>query len=148
MRRHFLAVLSAAIVSDGGCDKATEPVPVISGSWSGSGGGVNVALSLTQSSQSVSGNGSMSGPSGAAALSVTGSFTNPNFSLTVSSPGDVNFNSAGTLSENSMTGVVSGSGFNHVGMPCPATDRDAERFHDEKATEAWHEREREGCRRA
>jgi hypothetical protein len=116
MRTFFLAVLSAALLGAGGCDKSTEPVPVISGSWSGSASGVSVTLSLTQSGESVSGNGSMSGPSGAAALGVTGTFSNPNFSLTVSSPGYEDFNFAGTLSGNSMTGVINGSGFNEVGM--------------------------------
>lgn len=99
-----------------GCDKATEPTPVITGSWSGSGGGISMNLSLSQSAGSVTGNGSMSSSGGAIALTTTGTFTNPNFSLTLKSPGYEDVNFSGTVSGNSMTGVMNGSGFNQVGM--------------------------------
>jgi hypothetical protein len=116
MRTFFRALLAATLVGVAGCDKATEPTPVITGTWSGSGGGISAMMTLTQSGSAVTGNGSMSGSGGAAALTISGSFTNPNFSLTVSSPGFENFNFSGTLSGNSMTGVLNGSGFNQAGM--------------------------------
>jgi hypothetical protein len=99
-----------------GCDKATEPTPVITGSWSGSGGGISINLSLSQSGTSVTGNGSMSSSGGAIALTTTGTFTNPNFSLTLRAQGYEDVNFSGTVSGNSMTGVMNGSGFNQVGM--------------------------------
>jgi hypothetical protein len=116
MRRLFMSLLALSLSFAIGCGDATEPTPTITGSWSGSGGGISVTLSLTQSGQSVTGNGSLSGAGGAAALVATGNFTNPSFSLTLSAQGYEDSNFAGTMSGNSLTGVINGSGFNQVGM--------------------------------
>lgn len=116
MRRLFVVVFSMAVLTAGGCRDSTAPEPTIAGAWSGSGGGISMSMSLTESAHAVTGNGSMSGPDGALAMTVTGTFTNPNFSLTVTAQGYENMNFAGTLSGNSATGVMNGSGFNQVGM--------------------------------
>jgi hypothetical protein len=116
MRKLFLLMLTMAVVTVSSCGDPAAPEPTMAGTWTGSGGGISVNLSLTQAEHSVSGNGSMSGGSGALALTATGSFTNPNFSLTISAPGYEDMNFAGTLAGNSATGVINGSGFNQVGM--------------------------------
>jgi hypothetical protein len=116
MRKLLLVCLALTLAGSAACDKATAPTPVIAGSWSGSGSGISVNMALTQAGQSVSGNGSMSGETGALAVTVSGSFNNPNFSLTIRAEGYQEMNFAGTLSGNSATGVLNGSGFNQVGM--------------------------------
>jgi hypothetical protein len=77
---------------------------------------MSMNLSLSQTGQSVTGNGSMSSSGGAVAVSVSGHFANPSFSLTLSAPGYEDSNFSGTLSGNSITGILNGSGFNQVGM--------------------------------
>jgi hypothetical protein len=116
MRAFLSALLALTVAGSAACDKATSPTPVMAGNWSGSGGGISMNLSLSQSGQAVTGNGSMSGGSGAIAVTVSGNFNNPNFSLTIAASGYEDLNFAGTLSGNSATGVMNGSGFNQVGM--------------------------------
>lgn len=116
MRKALQLALSLAVFAIAACGDPASPEPTMAGSWSGSGGGITMSLTLSQNGTAVSGNGSMSGSGGAAALTVTGSFASPNFSLTVSAQGYENFNYAGTLSGNSATGVLNGSGFNQAGM--------------------------------
>jgi hypothetical protein len=113
MRQIAFALSLVLLVS---CDKSTKPKPSIAGTWSGSGGGISMTVALTQTATVVSGNGSMSGSGGALALTAQGTFSEPNFSLTMSATGYQPYNFAGTLNGNSMTGVMNGSGFNQVGM--------------------------------
>ena len=111
-----ILMLVAVLAFAGACDKTTEPAPTVTGAWSGSGGGITMSLSLTQAGQAVTGTGSMSSSGGAVAVSANGNFSNPSLSVTLSAAGYEDSNFAGTLSGNTMTGILNGSGFNQVGM--------------------------------
>jgi hypothetical protein len=75
-----------------------------------------VTLTLQQAGTQVTGNGSLVGSNGSAALTVTGSFSAPNMSLTITSPGFESITYAGTVTGNTMTGTMNGSGFVNVAM--------------------------------
>jgi hypothetical protein len=109
----LLIALLTACGSDGpAAPAAPEPINV-SGQWSGPmGGGVTLLLTLSQAGSSVSGSGNMSGPGGAIAMSASGTYVEPNLSLTLSAQGyeDMNFTGK-TVTRTSISGTLNGSGF-------------------------------------
>jgi hypothetical protein len=92
-------------------DDGTGPGNSIEGEWSGPIGSAQLTLTLQESDGEVSGNGSIVADSESAALTVDGSFDDPDFSLTLSPPGFEPINFAGEVDEDEMNGTLNGSGF-------------------------------------
>lgn len=98
------------------CSGTTEPRAAMSGAWSGAISGQEVVkLSLVESGGTVTGNGTLTNSlGGVIAISVTGTFSNPAFSLNVASAGLAPFNFQGQYNPSvppQLVGTVSGSGF-------------------------------------
>lgn len=75
-----------------------------------------MSLTLQQAGTQVTGYGSLTGPGGVAALTVTGSLTAPSFSLTIESAGYPWLNFAGTVNGKTMVGTLNGSGVTNVSV--------------------------------
>jgi hypothetical protein len=114
MRR--LLVLTFALVA--ACNTSSAPQASVAGSWFGTGGGYVMNLALTQNGQNIAGTGSIEGVSGTVQLTATGTFSAPNFTLTMKSPGLSDFTYAGSVDAKgrTMSGDMNGGGFNHLQM--------------------------------
>lgn len=104
------ALFAIALLSSCGGD-SSGPEPSIDGTWTGVAQGGTFTLTLTETNNTVTGTGSVTGGSGSAALTVTGTFDNPAFSLTLASPGFQSINYAGEMEGDALDGLMNGSGF-------------------------------------
>jgi hypothetical protein len=116
-----LATLLVAVLALSACKDAQKPDPTLGGRWSGtmtaSGTTVTVSMTLAQSGESVSGAGTMSSTSTSLALTVSGTCTYPNVSLTLASGTMTPSNFTGTFATpDDLAGVVNGSGFVNIGL--------------------------------
>lgn len=114
MRLTTWGVLAMLLVGCGGDSSGPAPIQV-EGAWSGpvtfsSGSSGTLSFTVTETAGSVTGSGTLVG-STSAALSVSGSYSEPNVSLTLSSPGFQPINLTGVVSSSSLTGTINGSGF-------------------------------------
>ena len=114
MRRSFLSLLLAAAIA--GCGGSTSPKSNVNGSWSGSSGGISMSLTLSQSGTSVTGSGQISGGGNTIPLTASGTYVEPDLSLTLSSAGFQPTVYAGSLSHGTITGTLNGSGFTNQSM--------------------------------
>lgn len=109
--------LALALVAGCSGDKTTAPTPVaVAGSWVGpvtltSGSSATLSLTLREAAGAVSGNGSIGTATDAIALTVTGTYTEPHVSLTLTSPEVNPLDLSGTVTDSTITGLVNGSGF-------------------------------------
>lgn len=114
-----LSIVRVAVVTIAmalGCSgSSTAPAPTLNGAWSGSSGGVAFQMTLAQSGNAVTGSGSVDNGT-THALTVTGTVTGANFSLTITPSGLTTSNYAGTFVDRTMTGSLNGSGFTGSAM--------------------------------
>lgn len=70
-----------------------------------------MTLTLSETNSAVTGSGNINAGTEAIALTVVGTYTQPNLSVTLSSQGFSDVNLTATVGETSMTGTMNGSGF-------------------------------------
>lgn len=112
-------LLSGALVLAGcGSDKMTGPPPVeVAGRYAGSvqnNDGQSIAiltLTLAETNGAVTGSGSFNNAGVGQSILVAGTYTEPNVSLVISSPGYEDINLSGRVTVQSITGTLNGSGF-------------------------------------
>lgn len=119
--RYLVLGLMLLAAGCGGGDGSTEPDdPEVEGQWNGpintDVGSGSLALTLTETDGSVSGNGTLSVPGDALALTVTGTYAPPNLSLEMTSPGFEPLNLSGDVSEDEIDGTLNGSGFVNIAV--------------------------------
>ena len=108
-RRALVAVLFLALSACSG--GGTEPLPTMTGSWIGTSGTLSMTFTLSQAAATVSGTGNMTGNGVAVALTASGTFSHPGLSMNLTAVGFEPMNYTGTLSGNTITGTLNGSGF-------------------------------------
>lgn len=121
--RTLTAVLSLALalVATGACDGGTAPDsdPMVSGVWSGSSMGITLDLTLAEGDGgAIAGSGHIGGGGLNVALDVSqGTHVDPNVSLLLSAQGyeDMNF-SGRMVSDNEISGTLNGSGFSDFNL--------------------------------
>lgn len=115
MRR--VATLAAIVLLALGCSgDSTGPELTVTGVWSGAMSDGTANLTLTQSGSNITGSGSLSGPGGTEAVTVTGSFAKPNVSLTLTAAGFSPINYSAELNKNRLVGEMNGSGFSNLAV--------------------------------
>ena len=112
--------LLVGLISPVGCggDRVTGVPLSISGRWAGAASGTSVSMQLTESGIEVSGAGVFTDASGAAQISVSGTYHQPAVSLTLQFP-NTNFNPvflSGTASADVITGALNGSGYDNFAI--------------------------------
>ncbi len=114
MRKLMPLFLCLAIAACG--DGGTEPeVASMTGRWEGSTFGVSAEATLTETSRSISGSGSITTPQGTIPTTVTGSNDYPNVALTIRSPGQPDGTFAGSFTDpNTVAGTLTIAGFPQV----------------------------------
>ncbi|HEV3484509.1 MAG TPA: hypothetical protein VG106_03810 [Vicinamibacterales bacterium] len=104
--------LTLLLASCGG-DSTAPPRPTVAGAWTGiAPGGATIDLTLSLSGQTVSGNGRIDN----IAVTVTGTYTPPSTSLTLSASGFQPVVFAGEVSLQTMIGTLDGSGWDDEPM--------------------------------
>lgn len=121
-RRPLRWLLLLLILTLPACDSGAEDEdPSLNGSWQGtttiSGLTVGMAMQLNEASGAVTGNGTVSAPD-PVAVTITGTYTYPNVSLTLRSTSFADLSFAGTVSGDgkAISGSLNGSGFNNFGL--------------------------------
>jgi hypothetical protein len=109
------------VIAFGACGGSTEPKPLtVAGTWHGQSNTgstpFTATLTLAQTGTVVTGNGNLSSAGFSAALTVSGTFVEPNLSVTIVAQGYQNMNFTAPLTGESMIGTLNGSGFNNVGL--------------------------------
>jgi hypothetical protein len=114
--RYVLATLATALTL--ACSDSFGPQSALNGTWTGSASdgsatSISATLTLIESKGTISGSGNLSGTGGAAAITVTGTHTGANVSLTLSIAGfqPANFTGAVEVGGLRMNGTLNGSGF-------------------------------------
>jgi len=108
--KRFLMAAAAFVVA--GCSSSTAPKVTVAGTWSGVTASQVLTITLTESSGSVSGSGTLTNtPVGTIAITVSGSFVGSTVSLALTSGLHPAINLTGTVAGNTMTGALQGSGF-------------------------------------
>jgi len=106
-----LALLLAAC--GGGGDSTGPSRPNLDGAWSGSNAGITLSVTLNENRGDVFGDGNLTSINASIALTVSGTYSSPSVSLTMSAQGYQDLNFTGSMaSPTSMTGTLNGSGFN------------------------------------
>lgn len=111
--RNAIAVCAVLLMGCGG-DQGPAVIDVqgaYQGTIQGSGSAAQMQLTLVETSGVVTGSGSLSSSSDAVSVTVAGSYTQPNVSLVLSSPGFSDITVAGTVTPTKITGSANGSGF-------------------------------------
>lgn len=122
MRKLLLAL---ALVAACGGDSPSEPDPIeIEGSWLGtfnvpSGGTGTLTMTLQETNGQVAGNGSITGPGGSLAITISGTYNEPSAALAIASSGFNDLSLTGTVGETQFNGQFQGSGF--TGTPIVMT---------------------------
>ena len=113
----FLLVGLVDLVGCGG-DRVTGVPASIAGRWAGAAEGTSVSMQLTESGTDVAGTGVFTDASGAAQISVRGTYQQPAVNLTLQFP-NTNFNPvflSGTASADVITGALNGSGYDNFAI--------------------------------
>nr|BCX01925.1 MAG: hypothetical protein KatS3mg041_1971 [Bacteroidota bacterium] len=119
MRRwSWLYVLSLFFLLSGLSCKKEEKTPGLSGRWTGVVQGITIDVTLVETKGTITGSGSIQAPGVSISVSVTGTYSFPNVSMTFRSTGYEDFTFSGTLSAdgNTLSGSLNGSGFNNVAI--------------------------------
>ncbi|MCS7081522.1 MAG: hypothetical protein N2561_03300 [Bacteroidetes bacterium] len=113
-----LLLLVVALIASGLSCKKEEKTPGLSGRWVGIVQGVTLDVTLVESKGTITGSGSVQAPGVSISVSVTGTYSFPNVSMTFRSTGYEDFTFSGTLSAdgNTLAGALNGSGFNNVAI--------------------------------
>ncbi len=116
MRLALGAILVALALTGCGGDSGNEPDnSAAEGVWAGiiTGDAQEGSLewTLQDTDGEISGNGSLSTATASVALTIEGTFSPPNLTLTVSPQGYEDFSFFGTVGETSMKGRLNGAGF-------------------------------------
>ncbi len=111
-----LVVSLAGCGGDGGTDPDTSDV---AGSWSGTlegddGSTGTLTLTLSETGGNVTGNGTLTAGSESLPLTVSGSYSAPDLTLTLNSPCCDPATLAATIEGGVMTGQLNGSGFSNL----------------------------------
>jgi hypothetical protein len=120
MRKLWLAGLVVLAIGCGGGD-GNDNTPTVEGQWSGTittaEGSGDLGLTLNEGANgAVTGTGNLVVPGDALALTVTGNYSPPTVSLTMSSQGFEPMNLTGTVSSSAITGTLNGSGFVNISV--------------------------------
>ena len=115
MRRLFAAVALAVLTACDSFDPLIENT--VTGTWRGSSGSQTVFLVMQQAGQTVAGTGTItSTAAGTRNLSVSGTFTQPNFTATLTPTGAQGITLQATVEGRSLVGTLRGGGFAGVGV--------------------------------
>lgn len=107
-----LSILAGLVSCGGGSDSSTGPAKTgVTGTWIGSVGTQTLSMALVENSGVVSGSGSLTGVGGPFAQTITGAFTAPTLTITLTSGQHPPFTLTATLSGTALTGSLNGSGF-------------------------------------
>lgn len=111
MRRRFLLALPLLFFA--ACSDSTAPLPTLDGSWQGLLSISTVTASLSQAGTAITGNASVVFGASSYAMTITGNFNRPTFSVTFDNPTLEPFVFSGELSDDGdrLVGVANGSGF-------------------------------------
>lgn len=120
MRKLVLAGLVALAIGCGGGD-SNDTTPTVEGQWTGTittdEGSGDLSLTLNEGDDgAVTGTGNLVVPGDALALTVTGNYSPPTVSLTMSAEGFEPMNLTGTVSSSAITGTLNGSGFVNISL--------------------------------
>jgi hypothetical protein len=97
------------------CGSSTSPAPALNGSWTGTAQDVALSVTLTQSGTQVTGTGQLvSGET--FPVTVTGTFAAPGFALTLTPDQFVPVTYTGSISHDTLTGHLNGSGFDNQSL--------------------------------
>lgn len=111
----ILLFATVVIMGCGDDDSPTTPAnPTMDGTWQGTimQGFVLYSLQLSQSGDTVTGNGTASYADQVDTITINGTNTYPNVSLTLTTPGFAPYVFTGSFSDdNTVSGVLNGSGF-------------------------------------
>ena len=115
MRRLFAAV---ALVAFTACDSFDPLIEnTVTGTWRGSTGSQNLVLVMQQAGRTVAGSGTItSTAAGTRNLSVSGTFTEPSFTATLTPVGAQTITMQATVEGRSLVGTLTGGGFNGDGV--------------------------------
>lgn len=115
MRRLFAVVALAALVA---CDKFNPLVDnTVTGTWRGTSTGETFVISMQQSGRTVAGGGTISSTAlGQRTLAVSGTFTQPALTATLTPTGGQAITLQGTVEGRSFVGTLVGGGFNGEGL--------------------------------
>ena len=115
MRRFLTALLLVSIAAS--CD-TFDPLTdnAVTGTWRGESSGQTFLVVMQQSGATVAGTGTITSTAGARNLSVSGTFTQPNFSGTLTPDGAPAITLVGTVEGRSLVGTLTGGGFSGEGL--------------------------------
>ena len=115
MRRLLAALLLVSVAAS--CDTFDPLIEnTVTGTWRGASSGQTFEIIMQQSGSTVAGSGTITGTTGTRVLSVSGTFTEPNFSATLTPNGAAAIALAATVEGRSMVGTLTGGGFNGAGI--------------------------------
>ena len=114
MRRLLAVLLLAAATSCDTFDPLIENT--VTGTWRGNSAGQTFLVVMQQSGTTVAGTGTITGTGGTRNLSVSGTFTEPSFSATLTPNGAPAITLQATVEGRSMVGTLTGGGFNGDGL--------------------------------
>lgn len=109
-------MLVAGIAGLGACSGPTGPAPIeVERSWLGTIQGTSstgtIQFTLTETSGTVTGSGSIGGATQAQAVQITGTYVEPHAALTLTADGFSPVSISATLSKTQLIGSANGSGF-------------------------------------
>lgn len=116
MRRLLAALLFVSIAAS--CD-TFDPLTenTVTGTWRGETSGQTFVVVMQQSGTTVAGTGTVtSAAAGTRQLSVSGNFTQPSFSGTLTPVGGTAISLVGTVEGRNLVGTLTGGGFNGEGL--------------------------------
>jgi hypothetical protein len=117
-----LAVATVIALTLGCGNDSSGPARIeVEGNWSGSfnltsGTPVTLNMTLTETSGSVSGNGTLVSAGSSIAETISGTYSRPQVSLNFHSEGFSDSNLSGTVGETTITGTLTGSGFQNLAI--------------------------------
>jgi outer membrane biogenesis lipoprotein LolB len=111
--RHTVLALSVLLIATCSSDGPSEPTaPSIDGTWASSQAGIVTNVTLTGGTGGpVTGSGNVIGSGVTVPVTVTGTYSPPNVTLSIQAPGAQNLSFEGQFSgSNTITGTLNGSG--------------------------------------
>jgi hypothetical protein len=116
MRRLLAALLLVSVAVS--CDTFDPLIEnTVTGTWRGSSSGQTFELIMQQAGTTVAGSGTITSTgTGTRVLSVSGTFTEPNFSATLTPNGAAAISLVATVEGRSLVGTLTGGGFSGAGI--------------------------------
>jgi hypothetical protein len=109
MRRLFAVLVFASLAA---CDTLSGPLEsTVGGTWTGTSAGQSLTMNLQQGGSGVAGTGALTGSFGARNVAISGNFTPPDLTLTLSSAGAPPITLEAVVTNNALLGSLTGGGF-------------------------------------